>query len=225
MSGGIEIRVESGKHSLSSVDALLAGVIGGTDKAKRDAAQRAASHLRTNAAKAIREKYDISAAALRTEENVKTQIVTGDSGTTAYVTFRGKKIPLHRYGGASPKEPAFDVGRWAPAFIGGEWRRVHPGIAATGHQFIAKPVTKFTRAFVARMWAGSGGDSHTGIFERSRRLREDKSSRLRELMGSSVPQMLGNPDVAVRLADEAMEKFDQRLEDNINRLLTGQWRV
>lgn len=40
-------------------------------------------------------------------------------------------------------------------------------------------------------------------------------------MGSSVPQMVGNEEVAQRLAEGAMQKFEERLDHEILRILNG----
>ena len=62
---------------------------------------------------------------------------------------------------------------------------------------------------MARMASG-----HVGIFER-------EGEKLREVMGSSVPQMLGSPETAERLGEEAMGKFEERLDHEVLRLLNG----
>lgn len=58
------------QDQLDKMQALLAGIPGGIEKASRSAMQRAVSHLRTNSAKAIQEKYDISVANIRANENI-----------------------------------------------------------------------------------------------------------------------------------------------------------
>ncbi len=40
-------------------------------------------------------------------------------------------------------------------------------------------------------------------------------------MGSSVPQMLGNKEVEEKLAHESMEKFEERLDHEVLRILNG----
>lgn len=67
---------------------------------------------------------------------------------------------------------------------------------------------EFGHAFAAQV----GG--HTGMFE-------DEGGRLKEVMGSSVPQMLGNEEVSEKLGQGAMEKFEERLEHEILARLNG----
>ena len=100
--------------------------------------------------------------------------------------------------------------------IGGAWKTVHPGITAAGHQFKSTSPVTIPNTFVAQMSNG-----HTGIFERTGGATDSDGDEIRELMGSSVPQMLGNEEVEQRLGEESMEKFEERLDHEIIRLLNG----
>lgn len=198
-----------GSHSLEKAHQMLAGYPGGVDKAVRAAMGRAASHLRTNAVREIRKRYDISANAVRAEQNVTIKY-SYTNGVEATVHFSGLKIPLYRYGGTTPSMPTADTTKLVNALIAGNWRKVHPSIAASAHQLTGSSLTQFDSAFVARMKSG-----HLGIFERN------EDGGISELMGSSVPQMLGNEEVAENLSKQAMEKFDERLDHEINRIILG----
>ena len=50
---------------------------------------------------------------------------------------------------------------------------------------------------------------------------EANSDEIKEIMGSSVPQMLGSDPVAKKLAEQAVEIFEKRLEHNISAILNG----
>ena len=66
------IRVEaSGEEALDRAAKLLAGIGGGIEQAVKSAMTRTVSHLRTESIQAIRERYAISAAALRAEQNIQ----------------------------------------------------------------------------------------------------------------------------------------------------------
>ena len=105
------VQIEAaGQETLERMQKLLAGFPNGVEKASRSAMSRAVSHLRTNSAKAIRERYDISAANIRANENVSVRY-SFQNGVQAFVTFAGKKIPLYRYGGASPTQPSVDASK------------------------------------------------------------------------------------------------------------------
>lgn len=205
------------QEKLDRMVKLLAGIVGGVEKALKGAMSRTASHLRTNSGKAIREQYDIKQAAIRAESSIKTRY-TYSNGITAEVTFSGHKIPLYRYGGAAPTQPTQDTGQWVNAKIQGHWRKVHPALAARGHQLKSTSPTQFREAFVARMASG-----HVGIFMRTGGVSSSGSDEIKELMGSSVAQMVGSQEVADKLVDEAMDKFDERLEHEVTALLNG-WR-
>ncbi len=193
---------------INRATALLNGIPGGIDKAMKSAMTRAVSHLRTNASKAIRERYDISAANIRANENITVRY-TYEDGVQAFINFAGGKIPLFRYGGASPGGPAYDQTQLVPVMIQGQWRMAHPGLPAHGHQLKSTSPALFEHAFVAQMSSG-----HVGIFERN-------GLSIREIMGNSVPAMLGRPEVAEKLAEESMDKFKERLEHEVLARLNG----
>lgn len=187
----------AGGDSLARAEKLLSGIPGGMEKAVRSAMARSVSHLRTSSVKAVRERYDIAAADVRANENVTVRYSYHD-GVQASILFAGRKIPLHRYGGAAPKYPV-------PG---------NPNAPAFGHQLKSTSPERFHNAFVARMPVSG----HVGLFERT-----GGKDEIQEIMGSSVPQMLGSPEVEERLARESMEKFEDRLDHEINAFLNG-WR-
>lgn len=187
----------AGGDSLARAEKMLSGIPGGMEKAVRSAMARSVSHLRTNSVKAVRERYDIAAADVRANENVTVRYSYHD-GVQASILFAGRKIPLHRYGGAAPKYPV-------PG---------NPNAPAFGHQLKSTSPERFHNAFVARMPVSG----HVGLFERT-----GGKDEIQEIMGSSVPQMLGSPEVEERLARESMEKFEDRLDHEINAFLNG-WR-
>ena len=103
---------------LARVEKLLAGVPNGVQRAMKAAMVRAVSHLRANTVKAIQQRYDISAGNIRANENV-TARYTYQDGVQAFVNFKGGRIPLFRYGGASPGGPAYSDER-VPMMIHGQ---------------------------------------------------------------------------------------------------------
>lgn len=210
------VRVQAaGQEALDRARTLLAGVDQGVERAVKAALSRSVSHLRTNSAKAIRERYAISAANIRAEETITVRY-SYQNGVQAVVTFAGQKIPLYRYDGASPKVPTQDRSRKISAFVSGEWRKVHPGVPAQGHQLRSSAPQTFENAFVARMSSG-----HTGIFARAGGSAAGSGDAIREIMGSSVPQMLSSEEVSETLVNESMQKFEERLEHEVLRILNG----
>lgn len=222
-SGSYGIHVTAaGQDALEYAARMLEGVPNGIEKAISSAINRAAAHLRSASTKAARERYAISAANIRAEENVSVAY-TYQNGVQAYVHFSGKRIPLYRFDGASPSQPTYDTSRWVPVMLGmqadgreGKWRLVHPGTAALGHVLKSTSPHHFQYAFVAKMANG-----HTGIFERTGGMTSHDKDELEELYGPSVPQMLGNQEVAEKLTKEAMESFEKNLDQYVYALLNG----
>lgn len=213
------IKVEAvGQEVLDRASRLLAGIDGGVNKAVKSAMSRSTSYLRANSAKAIRERYAISIANIRADENVTVRY-TYQNGVQALILFAGKRIPLYRYDGAAPAQPTKDTSKRVEVMIGGEKKWVHPSIAAQGHQFKSTSPTRFRYAFTAQMESG-----HVGIFERNGGTTDTGGAAITELMGSSVPQMLGSTEVSEKLAHDSMNKFEERLDHEILRILNG-WGV
>lgn len=210
---------EVGRAKLTEAEKLLAGIPNGVERAVKSAMTRATAHLRTNAVREVRKRYAISAANLRTEDNCKIRYSYSGGNVRATVFYSGKKIPLYRYDGTSPKTPQFDRTKLTHAIItGGYWRTVHPGIAAKGRQLVSQtPTIPRDGAFIAH-FASTG---HTGIFYRTGGMTDNDLPEIREVMGSAFAQMLGNEEVAQRLAEGAMEKFEERLDHEVYRLLNG----
>lgn len=217
---GIHVTAASG-DALARAERLLEGIPGGIERAVSSAISRATAHLRSASTKAARERYAISAANLRAEENVSVAY-TYQNGVQAYVHFSGKRIPLYRFDGARPAQPTYDTSRLVPVMLGihangeGKWRLVHPGTSAFGHVLKSTSPRQFQYAFVAKMSSG-----HTGIFERTGGMTSRSKDELEELFGPSVPQMLGNQEVAEKLTDEAMKSIEKNLDQYVYALLNG----
>lgn len=205
---------------LQEAEQRLAEFPGGMESAMKRAMARATAYLRTQSTREIRKKYDISRKAIRAEQNIKVSY-RYFNGVEAKISFRGNKIPLFRYGGASPSQPTVNPEKTVMAIINGNLRPVHPGIAAAGHQLLSTAPFKFDNAFVATVKAGTGGKTHTGIFERTGGRMANGGAAIKEIMGSSVPQMVGGEDVAESLTDQAMDKFEERLVHEVDAIVKG----
>lgn len=206
------IRTQVQSTGIERARALLSNIDGGAEKAIKSAMNRSVQSLRTRSVRAVRERYDIAAGAVRAKNNIRVRYSYSGGGVQANVYFSGQKIPLYRYGKAAPKAPTPDTGRWVTLFKGGRFMRVHPGKAARGHLLKSTGAARFDQAFTARMKSG-----HVGIFERTGTGDND----IQELMGLSVPQMIGNEEVLQKLSDETYEKFDERIDHEIVRILNG----
>lgn len=220
ITGSVTVTVNeaAGQAAIERAKALLAGIQGGVDKAMKASMSRTVDRLRRESNQAIREKYDITDAGIRSEKNVRVRY-SYQNGVQATVTFSGRKIPLYRFGGAYPKVPTQDIAAGKkPVMVKGAWTMQYQGVAARGHQFQDTSPTQFMDAFVAQMKSG-----HIGIFERTGGSTSEGSDAIREIMGSSVAQMVGNQQVAQRLTERAYETFETELDKAVYRILTG-WR-
>lgn len=216
---GIQMSV-AGQEAVDRAVKLLAGVEGGVQKAVRSAINKAAKRLQSSNVKAVRERYAISAANIRENENVQVTY-SYDSGVQAFVRFNGARIPLFRFDGASPHQPTKDTSERAPVMKGDDrWRMMYPGVAAAGHVLKSTSPYTFERAFVARM----GSTGHLGIFERTGGMTSNDKDEIEELFGPSVPQMLGHEDVEKKLADDAMKSFEKDLDHAVLAVLSGYMR-
>lgn len=220
ITGSVTVTVNeaAGQAAIERAKALLSNIPGGVDKAMKAAMSRTVQRLRSESNKAIQEKYDISDAGIRSEKNVRVRY-SYQNGVQATVTFSGRKIPLYRFGGAYPKVPTQDIaaGR-KPVMVKGAWTMQYQGVAARGHQFKDTGPTQFMDAFVAQMKSG-----HIGIFERTGGATSEGSDAIREIMGSSVAQMVGKPQVAEELTKGAYQTFKTELDKAVYHILTG-WR-
>ena len=214
----VTVNEAAGQAAIERAKALLAGIQGGVDKAMKASMSRTVDRLRRESNQAIREKYDITDAGIRSEKNVRVRY-SYQNGVQATVTFSGRKIPLYRFGGAYPKVPTQDIAAGKkPVMVKGAWTMQYQGVAARGHQFQDTGPTQFMDAFVAQMKSG-----HIGIFERTGGSTSEGSDAIREIMGSSVAQMVGNQQVAQGLTERAYETFETELDKAVYRILTG-WR-
>jgi hypothetical protein len=200
-----------GQEALTRAEKLLAGIPNGVEKATKSAMQRAISHLRTNSTKAIRERYAIAAGNIRANENITVRYSFG--GVQAIVTFAGRKIPLYRYNGAGAgARPTEKV----PVKIGDDWKTVLPAPTGIGHVLNMTSPYRFRNAFIAGFSSG-----HMGIFESTGGVTSNGYNQIKEVMGLSVPQMIGKDEVAEKLTEESMSKFEERLGHEVLRLLNG----
>ena len=216
----MNITVTDSESSLARAEKLLAGITGGYQSAVRSAIQRTASFVNTESVKRIRERYAISAGDLKASGRVSVQYRLSN-GLTAHVIFNGHKIPLYKFQGSGPKGAVYDTSRRVPVPLRGEaavrWILAHPGFGARGHILKSTGPAKFDNAFVAKVGSGE----HVGIFERTGGTASTGSDAIKEIMGLSNAQMIGNEEVIENLSEDAARKFDERLDHEIARILGG----
>lgn len=219
MSRAVELTI-GGTESLSRAAALLAGIPGGMSRVTKDAGRAAASVLRKGSTAAVRERYAISAGNIRDTENAQVFVRGGSGGgSEVVVRFTGKRIPLYRFDGASPRVPSRQDGQRIPILIAGAWRLAHPGVAASARVLKKNTPKRFHSAFTATMQSG-----HTGIFTRTGGVTRTGGDEIRELYGPSVPQMLGHETVSAALMEKAVAALDAAAERSVLEILSGNGR-
>lgn len=197
-----------GGEALDRADKVLSGVPDGVKKAINSAMPRAVAELRKKSYERIRERYAISEKNIRSEETIKVSYQTGN-GVIASVRFSGRKIPLYRFDGSRPKSPIYDKNDLVRGYTSKGWQMLPKGRPAYGHVLLGTSPALFEHAFTATM-----SNDHTGIFSRN-------GAGIEEIMGPSVAQMVGNEEVAEKLVKDASDKFEERIEHEITRILNG----
>lgn len=195
------------------------------------AIKRTANLVRRETTKAIREKYDISVANLRAEENVQMYSKIGEDKFYTYIHYRAYKgIPLFRFNGVTPKYPKVDTSKLVPVIMAGlrapivksanerraQWQMVYPGVEASAHVLKGNSNKKLENTFVATMKSG-----HTGIFKRTGAATSGLyggNDEIQELYGPNIVQMLGNREVQDKITQKAEAYFVARIEHEIDRL-------
>lgn len=198
--------IEVSAETIERVEALLAGVPKGAERALSNAMNRGLSKVKTGASKKVREVYTVQSNAIN--EATNTRIKRTSTGNLAgFISFAGYKIPLYKFK-VTPKAPGIK-------------KKVVAAVKKGGG-------TPFEHAFIAQM-----GNGHIGVFERTGTYGENNArvqkygkknkhtEDIEEKMGLAMGQMLGNPKVIEELEKEAQKTVDERIVHEIDRLLNG----
>lgn len=197
--------IEITAEAVERVEAILAGVPNGAERALSNAINRGISRVKTGAIRRVKEIYTVQSGAFN--EATRIRVNKARTGNlVGFVSFAGYKIPLYK----------FKVTPTAP----GVKKQVRAAVMKGG-------MTPYEDAFIAQM-----GSGHIGVFERtgaqgiaSRLARAKKPNKhtetIKEIPGLAAAQMVGNAKVIETLEEEAQQLVNQRLEHEINRLLSG----
>lgn len=183
--------IEVSAETMERVEALLAGVPKGAERALSNAINRGLSKVKTGASKKVREVYTVQARAINEATNTKIQR-TSTGSLAGYVSFSGYKIPLYKFQ-VTPKAPGIK-------------KKVVAAVKKGGG-------TPFEHAFIAQM----NSNGHIGVFERE----TSKRFPIEEKMGLAMAQMVGNLNVMTELEKEAQKTVDERIVHEIDRLLNS----
>lgn len=184
------IRVSVRQEIKAAVLRLEAKSRGLIDASTVRALNRTATTVRKEAAKQIRERYNIKAKAIKRQLHI---IRATRQRLVAEIRASGKRIPLIE----------FVVGRRTPG------ARRRGGVKAR----ITKKVVAYRHAFIAQM-----PNAHIGVFERSGkfgRRGKAKLEKIRQLVGISIPKAMTEKSVNAALARIAAERFKVEFERDL----------
>lgn len=195
--------IEISNEAIERVTAVLQGIPKGAERAFSNALNRGLSKVKTGAFKRVKTVYAVQNSALQSATTIRVK-KTGAGDLAGYVNFSGVKIPLYKFN-VSPKAPGKNM--------------VKAGVKKGS-------MTTFENAFIGSMSSG-----HMGIFERTgeqgiaerlqRYVPSQHTESVKEIMGLSMAQMVGNREVITELEKDAQEMVNKRIEHEIDRLLNG----
>ncbi|MCD7918639.1 MAG: phage tail protein [Clostridiales bacterium] len=204
------VNIELTQEQIEHVNKVLYQIPDGTKKAVTNALNRGLTKARTVSTREIKKRYDISTQNLRTEQNITLrQAAPSDSEISGEIKFSGKKIPMYRF------HPNPAVRKYLNRYVNGHsgWR-VTGKVKAADVRGVYKSGDKW---FIATMDSG-----HTGIFKREEgKTTSSGKTKLKEIYGFSVADMLDYPEARDSILTQAQETINDRLDQEIYRLLNG----
>lgn len=188
------MQVEIKTIGLDRIEKMLAGFENKAPSVLFNVVNRVASNIRKNISKEVLKKYGIKSA------DVKKSITTkraSTSDSTCFVRTSGSTIPLYKFR-AKPKDAISTKGMKI---------KKRPKVKAKVLKSSSLKTIK--SAFIAKM-----GSGHAGVFRR-----KEKSRKIKELHGPSVPQMVSNEEVINSIFKDAEITYNKRIKHEINRIL------
>lgn len=203
------IDVEVSEETTDRLHTLLAGIDNAEEKVLKPALARGLSAGKTAFNKQIKETYHISPSIISDYSKVGYKNVSvSESGIIGSIEYAGGVIPLYKFN-VAPKKPTYGK------------KAVKASVMRTGGQVV------FDNAFIAQMKSG-----HMGIFEGKGTWRRntrptqkgrntENNEKIKELFGPSVPRMAENTVVIQTVEDRVNEVINQRIDHEIERVLSG----
>lgn len=196
----------------------------GAERAIRDASARTKNYINKRAQELVPQEYDITREKFRKGGQVSVRTHTEPfGGVTAVTAFRGHLLGMIDFNPI----PDQDVRQnwWVNIEVKpNKTIRVRPGVPVKGHLALNRPMQQLGNSFVATM-PNKGINGHTAIWMRTGKRTSSGKEEIRELTGNSIAHMVGYGDVADRMVEGAREAFAARLDSNIERILSGKWKI
>lgn len=204
------IRIEINQSQIDHVNKMLYTLPNQAKVVFRNSIDRGLIAARTQAAKEIRERYDIKTGNVKANQTIRLKRAeqTG-SDVVGEILFAGTKIPLYKF------HPSPSARRYTKRFVNGRygWRVTTPVSAADIRE---KGMLQRPKGFIATFQSG-----HTGIFRRTSGETRTGKTKLKEYWGPSVADMLEYPEARKAVQDRASEIVAKRLDQELYRMLKG----
>jgi hypothetical protein len=169
-------------------------------KAAASTLNKSAAQGKTEASRAIREVYNISAA--RLNQYLRISVKAREGALSAIISGRGRGLPLYEFGAKQEgvRVKVAGAGKHAEKYITLKGKRTRGGAVSVLVKKTAgrKPVLTDPKAFIQRMPSG-----HIGVIRRE----GPERYPVRELYGPGAAVMFANPDVMDRVIKRINEKF------------------
>lgn len=205
-----DIRIEIDQAQIDHVNKILYTTPEKTRTVFRNAINRGLIAARTQAAKEIKERYDIKSGNLKTYETIKLrQAEQTGSDIAGEISFAGGKIPLYKFH-PSPKNRKY-TSRYVNSVSG--WRITTP-VSATDIK--ASGMVRRSAAFIATFQSG-----HTGIFRRAGTKTSAGKDKIHEYYGPSVADMLDYEEAREAIQNRAADIVATRIDQELYRILNG----
>ncbi len=186
--------IEVSENTMNRMNALLQGIEGAKGKVLRPAFGRAMQSGKTEAKRQATQTYHIKPGDFNENSRIQYNGINENANEIiGSISFAGHPIKLIKYN-VSPKTVP------------------KKSIAPRANVLRANPQVKFNRrndVFIQQMKSG-----HIGIYERN------EEGKFKELYAPSVPKMIENEKVMQTIEDRVNEVINQRIDHEIERLLS-----
>ncbi|MCD8355867.1 MAG: phage tail protein [Clostridia bacterium] len=204
------IQIEINQSQIDHVNKMLYTLPNQAKAVFRNSINRGLVAARTQAAKEIRERYDIKTGNVKANQTIRLKRAeqTG-SDIVGEISFSGTKIPLYKF------HPSPSARRYTNRYVNGVsgWRVT---TAVSAADIREKGMVQRPKGFIATFQSG-----HTGIFRRTSGKTSTGKTKLKEYWGPAVADMLDYPEARESVQNRASEMVAKRLDQELYRVLSS----
>lgn len=200
------IDVDISEETTDRLHTILAGIDNVEEKVLKPALTRGLTAGKTAFNKQIKNVYNITTTTIKENSEIGyNQVKMEEDGLIGSISYAGFPIPLYKFK-VSPKTPTYGKKK-----VNVSVKRRNVGVSRNG--------------FIAQMQSG-----HLGMFhrtdeysdkQRNQTNRTKYNQMIKERYGPSAPRMAENEAVLQTVEDRVNEVINQRIEHEIERLLSG----